>query len=191
MAQNINEYYEELLKAYVSGEWYFAQNKDRAHNATIMRVMLEKATEIRMFCGEMSVFRKGFYRHIQKDNPELAQYLMDNVREALRGFLSRCDTRMTLILEEYNKEYWADTILPRSEFLNSLGFELLELPDYIGNKKSLSHITIADDERMVRLEVDKTTHEAVCKTGKTEGEFTPTNIFANLLKLAKPIPVAI
>lgn len=185
MITGIEKYYKNLCDAYDRNEWFFTQNEDRAHNATIMRVMLEKSEDIRMYCGEMSVFRESFYNHIEREHSGLGSELRSKVADALGKFLKKTNSRLQIILEEYDKSIFNDLIIPFRELNSSLGVEIYRLPDEIGNKKEIPHVAFTRDERMVRIELDKTSHEAICKIGTGEDVESPTPAFERLLKLAK------
>mgnify|MGYP006878193108 CR=1 FL=1 len=66
--EDLNEYYDNLCDTFDRGEMDFVMNHDRAHNAVIECFMLNKSNVINMYCGEMSVFREGFYNHINQDS---------------------------------------------------------------------------------------------------------------------------
>lgn len=190
MTQELQTYYEELSNAYDHNQWYYTMNSDRRHNAIIMLVMLEKADKIRMYCGEMSVFRKDFYQEIYKSYPQSAQELMDRMSKALEKFLNRENSHIDIILENFSPELLDDLIVPKRLFMSRLGLDLYFLPDSIGNKKEIPHIAYTDDDRkMVRIETDKKTHEAMCKVGTTDGVVSPSRSFEKLLKLARRVAV--
>ncbi|MEZ3549730.1 MAG: hypothetical protein K1W02_03215 [Muribaculaceae bacterium] len=186
MTTELKKYYEELTDAYKRNEWHYTMNSDRRHNAVIMLVMLENAKKIKMFCGEMSVFRKGFYKHIQESDSSSAQDLMDRMSYALQEFLSYDDSHIDIILEDFKDEYLDDLIIPRRIFLSKLGLDLFYLPEYIGNKKEIPHITYTDDDRkMVRIELDPQKHEAICKIGTSPDMLSPDDSFNKLKELSR------
>ncbi|MDE7431241.1 MAG: hypothetical protein K2N34_04925 [Lachnospiraceae bacterium] len=187
VSEILDKYYQELCEAYDRNEWYFTQNEDRAHNAIIMRVMMEKASNIRMYCGEMSVFRKGFYRHVDEKYPGKGSELMNKVSEALLSFLDRDNANLAIVLERFDEDILNDLIVPRKKFQMSLGVKLFVLPEEIGNKNAIPHLAFTNDERIVRLELNKQTHQAVCKIGEGEDMKMVSPIFERLMKLAKPI----
>lgn len=190
MNHEIKEYYNQLSLAYKSDEWFYRQNEDRAHNAAIMLVMLENATEISMFCGEMSVFRKRFYEYINQAEPGLGDELRNSISEALLRFISDPNKKITIILEDFSDVYLSDLIIPKDKFLYSPSVKILSLPDdYIG-KESIFHVTFTENEHMVRLEINKDSHEAICKIGGSleQAPKTLANSFHALLKRALPLP---
>ena len=104
---NINDlqkYYEFLHKKLMSGESGSVLNSDRAHNAVIERFMLDTSNNIKMYCGEMSVFREGFYRHIDQsvmdfmgDGQEtLGSILKQQLCESLRGFINNSNSKLSI-----------------------------------------------------------------------------------------------
>lgn len=183
----LDQYYRDLCEAYDRNEWYCTHNEDRAHNATIMRVMMEKSSNIRMYCGEMSVFRKGFYRHVEEKYPGKGPELMNNVSEAFVDFLKRDNAKLSIVLERFEEDFLNDLIVPRKQFQMALGVKLFVLPEEIGNKDAIPHLAFTNDERIVRLELNKTTHQALCKIGVGEDVDMVSPIFDRLLQLAKPI----
>lgn len=190
MDQTIEKYYTELCEAYDRGTWYYTKNSDRAHNAAIMLVMLEKAKDISMFCGQLSVFRKSFYRRINEQYPGSGQELLDHVATALSSFLKKEGNRLTILLENYSKKILTDLIISKDELIRSLAVDIYALPDYIGNKGSIYHVAFTEEERMVRLELDKTGHQAICKIGeKTETNYSPTVSFKRLLNRAEKVAI--
>lgn len=185
--EDLEKYYKKLCDAYDLNEWYYTQNKDRAHNATVMRVMLEKSSDISMYCGEMSVFRKGFYRHINEIYTGKGDELKEHVSSALKNFIEKDRASLRIIVENFKDEILNDLIIPREEFATSLAVSIYQLPDEIGNKRNLPHIAFTTDERMVRLELNKITHQALCKIGTGYDGEKVSPIFNRLLKLARPV----
>lgn len=187
MTDKFEKYYQELCQAFDNNEWHFTQNRDRAHNATIMRVMLEKADSIKMYCGELSVFRKSFYRHINTDYPGYGEIVKGQVEKALNSFLERPKSRLTIIIENYSEEIFNDFIIDPEKFKRSLAVEITYLPENVKNKNEIPHIVFTADERMVRLELNKKTHEAICKIGFCEEVSSTTKPFNTLLELSTKI----
>ena len=103
------KYYSKLVEKLNSKEPDFELNEDRAHNATIERFMLDKSKEVNMYCGEMSVFRENFYKHINNDSrqgednqPEkekLGDFLKTRLISSLSDFIDRTDTQLNIFLE--------------------------------------------------------------------------------------------
>ena len=94
--EDLNEYYDNLCDTFDRGEMDFVMNHDRAHNAVIECFMLNKSNVINMYCGEMSVFREGFYNHINQDSnydlkegeTALGDEIKKKVIKSLREFIN-------------------------------------------------------------------------------------------------------
>ncbi len=188
MNTELTEYYERLCKAYDSNEQLFITNHARAHNALIMRVMLEKAKEVNMYCGEMSVFRKGFYDHIRREDTALGNEMEQTMATVLTNFLTKPSKQLSVLFENYHDRYLDDLIVPLEIFKGST-VKLKKLPDTIANKRYIPHISFTGNERMVRFELDKDTHQAVCKIGIDKEKDSPKKAFENLMQLADSIDI--
>ena len=98
----LKEYYEMLTqKARTKDAERFA-NADRAHNVVVMRVMLENAKSIKMYCGELSIFRKEFADKvndsIEWDDELVNDFdLMKGLYSALALFLEKGNTFEAII----------------------------------------------------------------------------------------------
>ncbi len=188
MNTELTEYYERLCKAYDNNEQLFITNHARAHNALIMRVMLEKAKEVNMYCGEMSVFRKGFYDHIRREDSALGSEMENMMATVLTDFLTKPDKQLSVLFENYHDSYLDDLIVPL-ETVKESNVKLKKLPDTIANKRYIPHISFTGNERMVRFELNKDTHQAVCKIGIDKEKESPKKAFENLMQLADPIAI--
>lgn len=185
---NIDCYYNELVNAYDHNDWFYAENTDRMHNATIMRVMLEKASKIYMYCGELSVLRDSFYSHIEKQNRELGISLKEDVSKAFDEFIKNRSNSLEIIMENYSEDFFRDLIINK-ELLKGENVKILYLPDAIEIKKNLPHIAFTQDDRMVRIELNKETHEAICKIGTDKDERPLSESFNRLQRLAEQVTI--
>lgn len=169
--EDLNNYYDNLCKIYSSNEEDFVMNNDRAHNAFIESFMLDKSTVINMYCGEMSVFREGFYNHINQDhNDDLAKEeiplgdsIKEKVIESLRSFINRSNTLLNIYFERFDRKYLRDLIDYRvfTDGINSGKIRLFKLDDNLFLKNGMSHISYTDTN-IVRMERNQDTHEATC-----------------------------
>ena len=187
MTEKLNKYYNTLCEAYDRNEWFFAQNEDRAHNAVIMLVMLEKSNYIKMFCGEMSVFRNSFYDEIEKEHLGQGVELKRRMADALRRFLNREDSTLKIVMEFFDKAFFSDTIVPKTFFVSNSNVELSALPKELAGKLNIPHLAFTEDERMVRIELDKDTHEAICKIGIVENAASPASAFNRIYTISRPV----
>lgn len=185
--EELTKYYEELTAAYDNSNWFFRQNNDCAHNATIIRVMLEKATSINMFCGKMSVFKKDFYTKVEERYPGYGSILKDKVAGALRSFLKKNNANLTVVMENYDENVFDDFIISAEEFKTALPVHLYALKDYLLSKSELPHFSFTENERMVRIETDKESHEAICKIGGSVVPNKLTQSFATLVSHSRKL----
>jgi hypothetical protein len=85
-------------------------NSDRAHNATIERFMLDNSNLINMYCGQMSVFREGFYEYINRDNPALGERIKEQVKKSLQDFINKPEAVLNIYFEKFDNTYLEDLI---------------------------------------------------------------------------------
>lgn len=184
----ILKYYDELQKIYDSNELKFKDNSDHAHNAMILRLMLNNSNRIYMYCGSMSIFRNQFYNHIPVEYREATKNL---VREDLIEFLNRPDTEITVIMENDLPEGSGAELIVDAEMLSSR-LTLLKLPNYDDNlyrslRDDIYHFSFTEDGRIVRMETDKTNHKAVCRIAKIGSTFSGRSGFDDLLSVSEPV----
>ena len=161
--KEIQAYYNALKVAFQSKQESNTFNSDRSHNATIFRFMLDNSKAIKMYCGELSVFRQGFYDYVEK-NAEQGDgvKIMDAMSESLRTFLAKDDTHLTIIVENYTPELLKDVVVDEfAEAVKRGQVELRQLGDDLSFKKVLNHFTVTDS-KIVRAEQSKEEHSAVC-----------------------------
>ena len=161
-----NKYYETLQNKFNSNKADFELNENRAHNATIVRFMLDNSNNINMYCGEMSVFRNNFYRYINENTPNnelLGDYLREKLIKSLSSFINRENSMLNIYLEKFSNDYFDDLIDLRifSEGITAGKIYVYKLNDKLLLKSGLSHISYTDTN-IVRMERDKYTHEAIC-----------------------------
>ena len=167
------EYYQELKVAFESGSPSVRYNSDRAHNAVIMCFMFDHSNVVNMYCGQMSVLRKGFFDKINAQNelndPQLGDELKEHLEHSLDGFLSRAESRLRILFESYSSEYKSDLISEENMKKANLNKKLLMkvLPEDLKIRKSIDHFTVSDTE-IYRFEDDKEQHSALCSFNNTE-----------------------
>lgn len=174
MKQNFYvEYYQELKTAYESGSPSVRYNSDRAHNAVIMCFMFDHSKVVNMYCGQMSVLRKGFFDKINAQNEfgdsELGDELKGYLKKSLDGFLVREGTRLNILFESYSAEYKNDLISDEKmrDALIDKTLTMRVLPEDLKIRKSLDHFTISDSG-IYRFEDDKEQHSALCSFNDKE-----------------------
>lgn len=166
---DLERYYNLLEEKKNSQNVSFLLNNDRAHNAIIEKFMLNNSNHIRMYCGEMSVFRENFYEYINRENGiELADYAKAEVRNALHEFVNRPDTSLEIYFETFNETYLRD-IIDDEIFRKGLKLKkicLYKLDDKLFLKGGIAHISITDSN-IIRIESNPVTHEAICSVNAT------------------------
>lgn len=184
--EELDGYYKGLESAYRADEECIKKNNDRVHNSVIMCFMLNNMNSIKMFCGEMSVFRNSFYDHIKQDRTdgkgdEISTKLKDGLAKALDNFLSKPDSSLQILLE--NKLDLNNSI----DFFHKDFFKKIQdgrirvsyLGDELEEKEIYGHMTIGDT-KMYRMENDKLYHSADCIFNR-EGERSKLSHFFNHL----------
>lgn len=184
---NINDlqkYYEFLHKKLMSGESGSVLNSDRAHNAVIERFMLDTSNNIKMYCGEMSVFREGFYRHIDQsvmdfmgDGQEtLGSILKQQLCESLRGFINNSNSKLSIFLERYQDSYAEDLIAPEifRDGISCGKICIYRFKNDIFLKNKVAH-TSCSDKNFIRVERNPETHEAICTINASTDDLNNVN----------------
>ena len=173
MKQNFyEEYYQELKTAFESGNPSVRYNSDRAHNAVIMCFMFDHSKVVNMYCGQMSVLRKGFFdkinAHNELNDSHLGDELMEHLKTSLDGFLAREGAHLNILFESYFSDYQNDLILIEKmrKASNEKKLSMKVLPEDLKIRKSLDHFTISDTE-IYRFEDDKEQHSALCSFNDT------------------------
>lgn len=186
--EEINAYYNDLYKAFESKQVSSFYNKNRTHNATIMRLMFEKSSSIDMYCGSLSVLREFFYEKIaETDSKEVADMLKDGLRKAFMSFLSNRDARANIIFEYVEKDFRKDLIVKESFCDAELKGQLkvYYLDDRLTFKKELSHFCVSNSNIM-RFEQGKLTHSAICTIHDVDSCDKLRKNFDALKSFAKP-----
>lgn len=193
----IEEYYKSLNEAYESGQKSNRFNKDRSHNAMIFRLMLDKSKEIYMFCGELSILRRGFQEHVKEDCGNVdGEQIMNVMYNSLDRFLSDSEKKIHVILEktvpsDFVNDFVSDFVKKElfEKALKKRQIELKALSDNLTSKEGLSHFTFTDAQ-IVRIEQDKIAHSAIC-TMNDESYFNKIKkIYCNLNQFALPVQFA-
>lgn len=169
--QDMESYYQQLMSYFQREEYKTTSNKDRAHNTTMLRFMLDNSNTVKMFCGEMSVFRNKFYDTIDRDNKAcadddsegLGQTLKKKLIASLEKFIDDSNSHLDIILESFSSKYLDDLIdcnLFKDGIKNKkITLRYLDL-DRI-QTRYLSHFSFTD-KKILRMETNKSTHEGIC-----------------------------
>lgn len=187
--EEIIEYFNTLEKAYYDGNLFFCNNSDCAHNAAISILMFEKGSHVLMFCGKMSIFHKDFYDKIRKINgEECGNYLQKRMIESWLNFISKNNSKFEIILESNSKSF-ADNLIFSKNVLDIDKVNIRAIRSSIGNKGSLTHFSFTGDEQIVRIELDKESHQAICKIGNDPRVDSPAPNFKRLIELSDPVAI--
>lgn len=189
----IELYYRSLDETYESKQKSNRFNKDRSHNATIFRFMLDKSNKIYMFCGELSILRRGFQEYVEKDCGDTeGKRIMDAMYDSLKRFLSDDKKKIHIILENsISLSDFVTDLVEKDLFMVALKkgqVELKALGDNLTSKEGLSHFTYTDTQ-IVRIEQDKKEHSAIC-TMNDESYFNQIKtVYQNLSRFAVSMSV--
>lgn len=180
-----------LARAYDEGTSFFGRNSDHAHNAMVMKLMLEKSDSISMYCGEMSVFRKKFYDIIRQKDAETGNKIETLMAQALEAFCSKEKAEIKIILPHFDSSYLNDLIVDKNDFLRVAQIAALPtIPDagFQESVRQLNHFSFTHDRRISRIEIEEDKHAALLMIGD-EPAITdfPVKIFKTLSRSASPI----
>ena len=115
--EELQAYYEELIEALNSDTPSYHFNSDRTHNAIVMRFMLDTSSNINMYCGEMSVFRKNFFKHIEENNDNNQDYassIKNFLIESFHNFMQKEGVSMNIIFESFENDLSLGKVLVKS-----------------------------------------------------------------------------
>ena len=161
----IRNYYDDIVAKTGQKELFYRYNKDRKHNAAIMAAMFDTSDTIRMYCGSMSVFRKGFVENIGEKDNEIIQLLWEKIQD----FSKKPNASLDIIVENYPKEGFHD-FHEQQLFVEMQNRGILTvscLPDDLGFKETIPHFAFSSS-CIVREEQDKNSHSALCTINDKE-----------------------
>ncbi len=173
--QDLEDYYKRLQESYDSKKASFHYNSDRSHNVMIVRLMLDNSSRLDMFCGQLSIFREGFFKKIrdtytERENQieDISAKLKDALTDSIKRFLKKENAVFNVIFENYKKEYLNDLICDElSDGIREGKINLYQLDDKLPNKEDLYHFAYTDS-KIIRLEQDKEQHNAICTINDTK-----------------------
>ena len=187
----ILDYYKTLREAYENNSLFFGTNRDHAHNAMVMRLMLEKSNNISMFCGEMSVFRKKFYDKIRENNPELGDRIEKIMIDTLNEFVRKDNAIINIILTSFKSDYLEDLIVDGDSFVKVariMYLPKLSYPGYDNAVDLMNHFSFTEDRRISRVETKADEHEAILMIGEDPSVTDmPAETFEDLRRIATPV----
>lgn len=156
---SIKNYYDNIVERTKKEGTFYCYNKDRKHNAAIMAAMFDTSDTIRMYCGSMSVFRKGFVENIEQQDNEIIETLW----EKITAFAKKANACLDIIVENYPQGGFKD--IHQQELFTNMqeqGIMTLScLPDGLRFKETIPHFSFSSS-CIVREEQDKNTHSALC-----------------------------
>lgn len=180
--EELELYYDNLRNAFAEKNETYYYNTDRSHNATVMRFMFDNASNINMYCGELSVLRNGFYQKINED----AGKLKDSMITSLHSFLEKGKSKLVVVLENFSEDIFNDLICADlfKEKMKENKISLYKLSDDFSFKKDINHFCYTDTN-IVRFEEDKMRHNAICIFHSDSYIETMKNNFSILLNIAE------
>lgn len=192
--KEIEAYYKDLEEAYNSKKESNRFNKDRSHNATIFRFMLNKSKNVYMYCGELSILRKNFGDYVKEDcGEEEGRKIMQAMYDSFAAFLSDKEKKLRIILENsVSFSVFKEDLVLKDLFVKALEegqIELRALGDDLTFKEGLNHFTFTDSQ-IVRIEQDKIQHSAICTMNENQYFKSIKSTFDNLLQFAAPVELA-
>lgn len=192
--KEIEAYYKDLEEAYNSNKESNRFNKDRSHNATIFRFMLNKSNNVYMYCGELSILRKNFGEYVKEDcGEEDGRKIMKAMYDSFVAFLSDKEKKLRIILENsVSFSAFKEDLVLKDLFVKALKegqIELRALGDDLTFKEGLNHFTFTDSQ-IVRIEQDKIQHSAICTMNEDKYFKSIKSTFDNLLRFAAPVELA-
>ncbi len=184
-------YYEELKAMLSSSEYDSINNDERFHNAEITRLFLEEGGHIRMFCGEMSVFRSSFYDHISLEKgAEVANHLRSIIEDRLQEFFNNPDNKLDIVLAKPAKFSEMKDLLCDSLFWYKLGTPALTIKvgkPWVRESRILDHYMYST-KRMMRLEDDPVKHSGFFATNLPDDYYEEIDTtYSEISKGATPI----
>lgn len=174
-------YYDKLVEEINNDIESIEPNNDRGHNAMIFRAMLDTASKINMFCGEMSILHNDFYDKIDTQEGchgdeviRIGNKIKTLVISSLKNFLAKEDSKLTIYLQHPDK-------ISVSEFIDSnvildgikakhLSINSIDTTKILIN--GISHVT-STDRRTVRMETNPVSHEGLCAVYADASIITP------------------
>lgn len=188
MNAEFEKYYNELAKAYDSGELYFSRNSDHLHNAAIMLLMLEKGKRISMFCGSMSVFKNDFYTYVLDDDGNPDMDIKKKVSDAFTNFISKDGNQINIILER-KPDNLTDGLIFDKDLLQKESVAIYQIPEVIRERAGINHYSFIDNSEITRIESDAVNHTALCKIGNAPDIESPEDSFKKLRELSHRVTI--
>lgn len=188
---DIENYYKQLEKSLNNNNHPTLQyNNDRSHNSTVLRFMMDNSSSIKMYCGQLSVFRTDFYEKIQESESEdLSKHLTTKLNSSFKQFIQKTYTTLTIVFESFKKEYLKDLICNDDFFfgIKNNKIHLLKLNDNLTLKRQINHFSFSDSN-IVRLEQDKEKHSAICSLNQSDISNLAKETFDKIISIAEKIP---
>lgn len=163
-------YYDKLVEEINNDIESIEPNNDRGHNAMIFRAMLDTASKINMFCGEMSILHNDFYDKIDTQEGchgdeviRIGNKIKTLVISSLKIFLAKEDSKLTIYLQHPDKISVSEFI-DSNVILDGIKAEHLSINSIDTTKiliNGISHVT-STDRRTVRMETNPVLHEGLC-----------------------------
>lgn len=180
----LKRYYNSLQKNKDSNELFL--NSDRVHNALVMSVILDDSADVKMYCGELSLFRKSFKDKVEDDFDEKQLEEFSPIEILYNSLIKFLDSNKKIhVIMESNVDSLRDEpffcknitkYLSKNIFIYQIHEDL----------KADYHFTVGDSVRY-RRETGALEHSAICSRNEPVGSQIMLNQFDCLLKQSLPI----
>ncbi|CAK7041758.1 MAG: hypothetical protein PEPC_01781 [Peptostreptococcus russellii] len=157
--EELKSYYNDLKQNSNKGDLFY--NTDRVHNSLVMSNILDESKEVKMYCGEFSLFRKEFKKKVDDvfTLEQLHEFSpIEILYQSLKKYL--LEGKNIYVIIEDN----ADTLSNEPVFQNiikpyiskNIFFYLID-----SNYKATYHFTVGDKDKY-RRETGLESHSAIC-----------------------------
>lgn len=175
--EELKSYYNDLKQNSNNGDLFY--NADRAHNALVMSCILDFSNEVKMYCGEFSLFRENFKEIVDNDlTTEQKEDFspMSILYTSLQTFLE-AGKKIFIIIEKNDKCLSDEPVFQKiikPYISKNIFFYLID-----SKYKANYHFTVGDDRRY-RRETGPESHSAICSRNDINGAKIMLNQFAIL-----------
>ena len=155
---SLKEYNTKIERAASESKAELQWNDSRANNAIIMKEMFRYANEIKMYCGEGSIFKQSFAERVSDEVEEGDYNPMEDLYGQINNFLKKDNSKLTIILQKEKsieglspqlEETWNDKRAKKD-------IVICKLDDKLDPR---FHFSIGD-KRMYRREIGAEEHSA-------------------------------
>lgn len=175
--EELKSYYNDLKQNSNNGDLFY--NTDRVHNSLVMSNILDESKDVKMYCGEFSLFREEFkkkvdvvftFEQLQEFSP------IEILYNSLKTFLE-AGKKIFIIIEKNEKCLSDEPVFQeiiKPYISKNIFFYLID-----SKYKANYHFTVGDDRRY-RRETGPESHSAICSRNDINGAKIMLNQFAIL-----------